>query len=112
MAKFERGKYQSNGGDIHPIRISEDRYAAAGTPPAGDVNSSIRVKISKNNTEFGIRPRGLRLARELGTDPDTFTKYTFLPVLTQTAWEGFSENEEVEIDGVTWTVVSKVPEDF
>jgi hypothetical protein len=112
MAKFTRGKYQSNSGSVHPIRLSEERYAAAGTAPSGVVDSSIKVKVSKGNAEYGIRPRGLRLAKTETSGEVSNTSYAFLPILTQTAWTAFAENSEVTVDGEEWTIVSKVPEDF
>ena len=112
MATFTRGKYQSNDGTIHPIRMEATRYAAAGAPPSGDADSEVKAKISNNNTEFGIRPRGLRLARTIGSGDNAFSKYAFLPVLTATAYNAFSVNGEVTIGGEDWTIVAKQPEDF
>lgn len=114
MATFTRTKYESNDGSIHAIRLSADKAAAAGAAPAGDVDSSIKVKVSKTNREFGIRPRGVLLARTVGAGDDAFTKYTFLPVLTQTAFNGtgFALNTEITVGGTQWTVATKQNEDY
>lgn len=112
MAKFTRGKYQSDQGSIHPIRMDEDRYAAAGAAPSGAADSEVKVKISKNNTEFGIRPRGLRLALEETSGTVTSTRYSFLPVLTPTAFAAFSVNGTVTIGEDDWTIIAKTPEDY
>lgn len=114
MAALTLGKYEADSGDIHPIRMATERYNAAGTPPTGEINNDINVKVSKSDREFGIRPRGVRLVRTLGTAPDTFKRYSFLPVLTETAYSGagFNKGAEVTVDGVAWTVAAKVAEDF
>lgn len=107
-------KYEADGGAIHGIILEPDRLAAAGAPPTGGVTSNIKVKISKGNKEFGIRPRGVRLARLVGTAPDTFRKYSFLPVLTATAFNGtgFALGSTVTISTVDWEVVAKISEDY
>lgn len=112
MAAFERAKYQANDGTIHPLRISEDRVAAAGAAPAGDIDSDIRVKVSKGNTEFGIRPRGVRLARTIGEGENAFTKYSFLPILTESVWDGLALQATLTIGGIEWTIIAKIAEDF
>lgn len=111
---FTTTKYEADNGDIHPIRIDSTRIAAAGTAPTEAQTSSVFAKISKTNREFGLRPRGLRLVRTVGTAPDTFKKYTFLPILTEAAFggTGSSVGSEITIDTVVWTVAAKVPEDF
>lgn len=111
---FTTTKYESDTGTIHPIRIDSERVAASGAAPAGAITSNAFAKISKTNREFGIRPRGVRLSRTLGTAPLTFKKYTFVPVLSATAWVGaaFNPGAEVTIDEVAWTVVARVPEDY
>lgn len=107
-------RYLADSEDIHPIRLSDDKLAQAGTPPTGVAGSPIFVKISKTNREFGIRPRGVRLVRTVGTAPNTFKKYSFLPVLTPTAFAGtgFAPGSAITIGTVAWTVAARVPEDY
>lgn len=107
-------KYEADSGAIHTITMSADRIAVAGTPPAGDVDSDIRVKISKTDREFGIKPRGVSLARTVGTAPDTATKYSFLPVLSQADFtgSGFSLGTSITYGGFTWEIVARFGEDF
>jgi hypothetical protein len=111
---FSTSKYESDEGNIHPIRIKTERLAAAGTAPTGAITSNAYAKISKTNREFGIRPRGVRLARTLGTAPLTFKRYAFVPVLTGEVWDGaaYDPGETLAVDGVDWQVVARVPEDF
>lgn len=107
-------KYEANSGQIHQVVMDADRIAVAGTPPAGAVTSSIRAKVSKSNREYGIRPRGVRLGREIGTAPDTFVKYSFLPVLTPAAFAtaAFALSATITYGGFTWEVIARVSEDF
>lgn len=107
-------KYEADNGDIHGIILSPDFSAQAGTPPTGDVSSPIKAKVSKSNREFGIRPRGCRLSRIIGTAPDTFKKYAFLPVLTPAAFAtaAFAIGATITIDGTDWTIAAKVGEDY
>lgn len=114
MPAKTRTKYETNDAEIHAILMSPDFAAKAGTAPAGAVTSPIKVKISKSNRAYGIRPRGVTLARTVGTAPDTFTKSTFLPVLTPTAFNSatFALDAKITIGGTEWTVVGKRGEDY
>lgn len=107
-------KYEADGGSIHGLLLDPTRAAVAGAEPSGAVSSNIKAKVSKGNKEYGIRPRGVRLTRVVGTEPDTFRKYSFLPVLSLTAFASatFAVGAEIVIDGVTWEVAAKVPEDY
>lgn len=114
MVARTQTKYESDSGDIHFIALSPDFATAAGTPPTGAINNDIKAKVSKSNREYGIRPRGVRLSRTIGTAPDTFKKYTFLPVLTPTAFggAGFQLGATVTIGTTDYVVVSRNPEDY
>lgn len=111
---FTTTKYESDDGIIHPIRIDSERVAAAGTAPTGAISSNAYAKISKTNREFGIRPRGVRLVRTLGTAPLTFKRYSFIPVLTSTAFDtdAYDPGATLTVDGVQWTIAGRVQEDF
>lgn len=106
-------KYQSDTDDVHPILLDTLTAAAAGTAPAGDVNNNIRAKVSKTNRAYGLRPRGVRLSRVVGTAPNTFKRYKFLPVLTAAAFAtpAFNIGATITINTVAWTVTEKKPED-
>lgn len=114
MPARTRTKYEADDSAIHAISMTPDFAARAGAAPTGAVNSPIRVKISKSNRAYGIRPRGVTLARTIGTAPDTFTKTTFLPVLTPTAFASatFALDAKITIGSTEWTVVSKRGEDY
>lgn len=114
MVARTRTKYQSDLGSIHRILLTPTFAAAAGAAPTGDVDNDIKPKVSKTNKEHGLRPRGVTLSLTLGTAPNTFVKYAFLPVLTETAYNStaFSPEATVSIGGTDWTVVSRRPEDY
>jgi len=114
MPAMTRTKYESNDAEIYSIKLTPAFAEKAGTAPTGAVTSPIKVKVSKGNREYGIRPRGVTLARTVGTDPDTFVKTTFLPVLTLSAFSSatFALDAKITIDGTEWTVVSKRGEDY
>lgn len=111
MPKF---KYLADSGQIHLGVMDADRIAIAGAEPDAAATSSIRVKISKSNREYGLRPRGVRLARTIGVAPDTFVKYAFLPVLNGDDFESpqFGLGVEKTYGGNTWEIIGKVNEDF
>jgi len=114
MANRTKTKYEANSGSIHPISLTTDYAAQAGTPPGGAIDSDIKVKVSKTNREHGIRPRGVRLYRQIGTPPNAFIRYGFLPVLTETAWNGagFAPEADITIGSVDWKVLSRQAEDY
>ena len=114
MAVLTKTKYESDLGSIHPISVTGDRFLVVGTPPTGSVDSSIKAKISKSNKEYGLRPRGVMLEKVFGAEPDTFKKYTFLPVLTAAEWASatFAIGGTITIGGEVWIISSKIPEDY
>lgn len=107
-------KYESSEGSIHQIRMESARIAVAGAPPSGAVNSPIKVKISKSNREFGIRPRGVQLRRPVNPGATDKIFRSFLPVLTETAFNSntFALDAQVTIGGTAWKIIGKVQEDY
>lgn len=107
-------KYESDLGTVHKLSVDPETATAVGTEPAGAIDSDVRPKISKANTEFGIRPRAVRLSRTIGTAPDTFKRYKTLPVLTATEWSSatFAVGVQITIGGIIWTIIGRLPEDY
>lgn len=105
-------KYEANGGTIHKIRLTSKTVAIAGDAPTGAVDSPIPAKVSKSDGEYGVRPRGIRITRVVGTGDTAFRKYAFVPVLTSETWDGLSENASVTYAGAAWTIATKVQEDL
>lgn len=114
MVAFVSTLYEGDDGTLYQIRLTPDYAAAAGTAPTGTDVSDINVKVSKSNREFGIRPRRVRLARTVGTAPDTFRKYATLPILraTEFATAAYNKGATVTVGGVDYTVVGRQGEDF
>ena len=114
MPMVDRYKYEANDGSIHTIKMTAERFAAAGTEPVGNVDDEVIVKQSKSNTEHGIRPRSVTLVRTVGTPPDECKKYTTLPVLSiaDFALPAFAIGATITIGGVAWEIIVRNPEDF
>lgn len=114
MAAFTNTKYESEEGDIHSLRLTPAYAAVAGTEPQGNVTNKIPAKVTKGNREFGLRPRGVRLFRTLGTGEDTFKRYAFLPLRSEADDDlpAYQEGATVTIGTVVWTVGAFVAEDY
>jgi hypothetical protein len=105
--------YEMDNGEIATIRLSAAYLAEAGTPPAGPATTNLKVKVSKTNREFGIRPRGVRLGRVQTSGPLTKTFYGFLPVLTAAAWNSsaYDKGTIITLNGVAWQAGDREGED-
>lgn len=115
MPAFARTKYQSDGGDVHAIRLSPEKVPTAGAPPAAVIDTPIRVKVSKGNQEYGIRPRGVVIGRTVGVAPDTFVRTAFIPVLTPTTFASaaYAEGAFLAYKGFEdWQIINRVIEDY
>jgi len=112
MPAFVRAKYQADNADIHPIRLKPETLAAAGAQPAGETTSSISADVRKGKRKFGLGPRGVVIALTVGTAPDTFSRYAFIPVLGAASFNNppFVTGGTIDYKGASWTVVSLVPE--
>lgn len=114
MADFQTSKYETNSGIITKIKLEAASVAFAGTPPAGAVDLGASAIISRSRRTAGIHARFATLSRELGTAPNTFTKYKRVALLTPAraqAVEGLI-NTTVQIGGVDWKVEGVSGEDL
>lgn len=114
MANRVKTKYEADNSKIHRLYLNSDDAAKAGTEPTADIDDDIIAKVSKGNREFGLRPRGVRLSRLAGTAPDQFYRYKFLPLRSKADYTSstYAKGQTVTIGTVTWTIDSKVPEDY
>ena len=112
MAAKIKAKYQANNGDIHPIRLNQETLNSAGPQPAGAITSSLSADVRKGKREYGLGPRGVMISQTLGTTPDTFKRYAFLPVLSEASYDAgnFVIGGTVSYKDNAWTVESLVPE--
>jgi len=113
-----KSKYEADNAAIHTINLSAKKLAvASNTVPTAAVDSTVKVKVSKSNREFGLRPRGVVMYRTVtagaGANAVTKNKYMFLPILSKTVFDGatFAAETTHTYDGSTWTVLDKKVED-
>jgi hypothetical protein len=114
MPARTRTKYEADSGEIHFLSLTPDYAAKAGTEPTGAVTNNIRAKVSKSNREYGIKPRGVTLARTIGTAPNTFVKYAFLPLRSKADANSatYALGQTVTIGSVAWEIIGEVKEDL
>lgn len=110
MVAKTKTKYEADSGTVHKITIATANVTAAGAAPGGAVDSPVRAKVSRSKREYGLAPRGVRLGRTVGTAPDTFVKYAFLPILTPTAFDAITIDQSITYSGNAYKVISKIPE--
>lgn len=114
MPAFVNTFYESDQGDIHPMRLTPDYAAVAGTAVAGPANNKIPAKVTKGNREFGLAPRGVRIFRTFSAGGETFKRYGFLPLRTPEDASGdtYAEGASVSIGGTAWTIGAFKAEDY
>lgn len=102
--------YISDDGDRKPIRLAAET-ASSGEFTQGATDDNDFVKVSKGSREFGQRPRGLNLSRNIGTAEVPNMRYKFLPVATIDAWNSVGIGTTLNVGSTTWTITGKVAED-
>jgi hypothetical protein len=109
-----RTKYESDNGAIYLMKLSPNYALAAGTSPAGAINREITVKVSRSRREIGLSPRHAVLGRTVGTAPNTFVKYTKLPLRSIADFTSatYAKGQPISVGSTTWEVYGKVAEDF
>lgn len=104
-------KYQTDAGTIVRIRVADEALTAvANGEPAGAVDDAAIWAFASNpgsKRKKALNARGLILGRTVGTAPNTFTRRTFLPVLTPAALTAIAIDAPVTLDGVEYTVRDK-----
>lgn len=114
MPARARTKYEDRTGTIHFLSLTPEFAAVAGTEPAGDIDSPIKAQVSKTNREHGLRPRRLVLTREVGSAPDNFYKYTYLPLrsIADESNSAYNDGQTITIGSTVWTIVGLQGEDY
>lgn len=113
---FTRSKYESNNGDIHPIRVQPETLTAqfgstANSAPAGAINNPISARVSNGNRQFGLKPRTATIT--FGASPPTGYKaeaYIRIPILQESLWNTLSNGTTLTYLGSAATVVGTSPE--
>jgi len=110
------GKYTSDSGTIHNIRVQPETLTmtiggTANAAPAGAVNSPFSAKVSKNRRGYGLKPRTVTIRWD-GAAPDGYDPNGLitLPVLQAALFNTAQKGTAVAYLGATAKVVYKTPE--
>ena len=92
---FEKGKYESNSGDIYAIRAQPESKAltidgTANDYPTADVDQKVRARVSGTHRGYGVHAR-FAYVRFTGTLPTGYKAGTILkvPVFKKAMFDGF-----------------------
>jgi hypothetical protein len=111
---FQRSKYSTDEGTVVNIRVSSETLGATGQAvPAGAVDDANLWAFASNpgsRRKKALNARGVVLGRTVGTAPNQFVRRTFLPILTKAALDAITIDSAVTLNGVAYTVQSKVQE--
>lgn len=106
---FTVSKYESDGGDIHPIRVQPETIAAfANAAPAGAVSSDISAVVSLTRRQRGLRPRYISV-KFTAAPPDGYATGTVykLPILTEAVFDGLNIGGTGTYLGTACVIVGK-----
>lgn len=113
---FTISKYETDDGEIHPIRIQPETLAlqlgsTANAAPSGSVTDNQRVKVTKGAREYGIGARTVTITFG-ATPPTDYRPYAYitLPVLQQSVWDAITDGSAVTYQGTAGTVSYKTDE--
>lgn len=107
--KFKNVKYETDAGQVYYCRAATSAVIGANAEAVGSISDTrMRVKVGESTRKRGVQARGLYLYRVAGTVADVgdVIKTTFLPVFTPTAFNAFTTDQTVTVDGVNWKVRS------
>ena len=112
---FTSSKYESDDGDIHPIRLQPETVLAniggANTAPSGDIDNSISAKARGGIREYGLKARGVNVVftSTLPTDYEAGNVYR-IPILTRARYDAISVGTTGTYLSNPVRVVGKIPE--
>jgi hypothetical protein len=114
--KFNRSRYETNSGTIHPARIQPETLTltingVANAAPAGPISPGVAsVKISGGKRQFGVNARKVYLAFT-GDLPEGYAGgEVAVPILSPTVFNGISKNQTGTYLGSPVIVVGTSPE--
>lgn len=110
--RYIRSTYQTDGGQIVPIRVQPETIAAFNAAPVGALSAGFpSAKVSKTRREIGIGARHVTL-KWVGDVPSGYepTGVLRVPVLTTAAYNAIALNSTVTYLGSSAVVISKTPE--
>lgn len=113
--QFVRSRYQSDDGEIYPIRVQPETVSAnigaANTAPAGVTTQSQFAKARKGNREYGIGARSVTVAFTAQPPAGYAANQTYrVPVLTIAAFDAAVVGGTGTYLGTAIEIVSKSPE--
>jgi hypothetical protein len=108
---FLLSKYETDDGDILPIRIQPETLTVAdNAEPAGGADGPF-VKVSGSKRSYGVHPRKLTLSRSVGSaDYGSAKAYARVVMLTSAAYDAAVIGSTVTYAGVDWVIASKTNE--
>lgn len=89
---FSISKYESDSGDIHPIRVQPETITAFGNvAPAGAVSSDISAVVSLTRRQRGLRPRYISVKFTAAPPANYATGTVYkIPILTEAVYDGLN----------------------
>lgn len=114
MAGFQKVKYETDASTIARIRVSDDKVALVGTPPAGNVTESnlLVSTTTSRKSQTKLRARSWEYSRTVTVEGED-KKLLFnlsIPKVTEAAWDG-TPTDTITYDEETWTFQRKRPEE-
>jgi len=113
---FVRSKYESNSGEIYPIRVQPETLAltiaaTANAAPAGAVTAEVSARANGSRRTLGMNARTVTVAFT-ATPPDGYATNTTLtvPVMQPALWDNATRGATGTYLGVAVEVVGKSPE--
>lgn len=112
---FVRSRYESNVGNIHPIRVQPETIAAnvgaANAAPTAAVDIPISAKVSGGKRELGLIARKVRLAFT-ATPPTGYAEDSIvtIPILTPAVFNQIAVGTTGTYLGAAVEVVGTSPE--
>jgi len=100
----------ADGVSSYKLRMDTDQADLSGAVIAGATTQGFHVRVSKTRREYGLEPRHLVIKRVVGVIPDDRAFYSKVPICTAAAFAAIAEGDVVLINGINWTVDSKVDE--
>jgi len=111
--RFVSSRYESNNGDIYPIRVQPETIEAPNVPPADPVSMPVSANVTRRRGN-GMFCRGISLkwageppVAPAGYDPNGRIR---IPILTEALFDSISVDDSFTYLGQTATVTGLLPE--
>lgn len=110
--RFRIGKYETNDGEIHPIRVQPETIDGDNPLPGAGITKSTYARVTGSKRAYGLKARYATYSLEIGTDADYSGAkvYAKVPYFLASAWIALNVGSTVTYQGKAWEVVSKTDE--